>query len=89
MENYSQIYAINDMFDHISIHKPDWNDFYKLLGRKWFHNFPQIWTYDVILAPKMTQIWEFSPKMTYFDQIYAINDMFDHISVHKPDGNNF
>ena len=44
--------------------------------------------YDVILVPKMTQIWPFSPKMTYFDQIYAINDIFDQISIHKPDWNN-
>ena len=38
--------------------------------------FLQILTYDVIFVPKMTQCAQFSQKMTYFDQIYAINDIF-------------
>ena len=89
MTNFDQIYAINDMFDNISIHKPDWNHFWKLLGRKLFHHFPQISTYDVILGHKITQFLLFSPKMTYFNQIDPINDIFYHIFVHKPDWNNF
>ena len=56
--------------------------------RQLFYRFPQILTYDVILASKMTLFWPFSPKMTYFDQIYAIIDIFDQFSVHKPDWNN-
>jgi len=31
----------------------------------------------------------FSPKMTYFDQIYPINGIFHQIYVNKPDWNNF
>ena len=58
---------------------------FRNLGKTFFDHFPQILTRDVILAPKMTQLLPFSPKMTYFDQIYAINDIFDQISVHKPD----
>ena len=71
------------------VHKPDRNNFYKLLVIKCFDHFHQILTYDVILAPKMTQFWPFSPKITYFDQIDPINDIFDQIYVHKPDWNNF
>ena len=48
-----------------------------------------MWAYDAILVPKITENWPFSPKMTYFDQIYAINDIFDQISIPKPDWNNF
>ena len=44
-----------------------------------------MWAYDVILVPKMTQIW---PKMPYFDQIDPINDILDQIYAHKPDWNN-
>ena len=43
---------------------------------KIFSSHPKILTYDVILAPKMTQFWPFSPKMSYFDQISAVNDIF-------------
>ena len=32
---------------------------------------------------KMTQFGTFSQKMTYFDQIDPINDIFDHMYVHK------
>ena len=35
-------------------------------------------------GPKMTEFWTFSQKMTDFDQIDPINDIFDPISVHKP-----
>ena len=55
----------------------------------WNFHFPEIFTYDVIFAPKMTPLSPFSPKMTYFDQTYAIKDIFDKISVQKPDWNNF
>ena len=48
-----------------------------------------MWAYDVILVPKMTQIWPFSPKMTYFDQIYPINDILDQLYADKHDLNNF
>ena len=48
-----------------------------------------MWAYDVILVPKMTQIWLLSPKMTYIDQIDPINDILDQNYAHKPDWNNF
>ena len=59
MTYLDQIDPINDIFDHIPVHKPDWNNFYNPLGTKLFHHFPQISTYDVILAPKLTQFWPF------------------------------
>ena len=77
MAYFDQIDPIKDIVDQIYVLKPDWNNFYKLLGEKLFDNFPQILTYDVIFAPKMTLFWQFSPKMTYFDQIDPINDIFD------------
>ena len=55
MSYFYQIDPINDIFDQIYVHKPDWNTFYKLLEMKFCDNFHQILTYDVILAPKMTQ----------------------------------
>ena len=85
MTYFDQIYAINDIFDHISVHNPDLNNFWKLLVKKLFDHFPQILTYGGILAPKMSEFWTFSPKMTYFDQIYGNNDIFYQISFHKSD----
>ena len=41
--------------------------------QKLFHHFPQILTYGVILAPKMTIF----TKNYFFDQIKAVNDIFD------------
>ena len=38
---------------------------------------------------KITQFWTFLPKMTFFDQIDHIYDIFFYqISVHKPEWNN-
>ena len=65
MTYFDQIDPINDIFDQIYVHKPDWNNFYKILKKIFFHHFPQILTYDVILTPKMTKFWPFSPKMTW------------------------
>ena len=59
--------------------------FRNFLEIKYFDHFHQILTYDVILAPKMTQFGPFSPKMTYFDQSDPINGIFDQIYVHKHD----
>ena len=81
--------SINDIFDQIHAHEPDLNTFSNILEKKFVHHFPQFLTYDVILTPKMTQFWPFSQKMTYFDQMDPINDIFDKIYVHKPDWNNF
>ena len=89
MTYFDQIDPINDIFDQNYVHKPDWNNFYKLLVKKLFDQFSKILTYGVILAPKISEFWIFSPKMTYFDQIDPINDIFDQIYVHKPDWNNF
>ena len=54
-----------------------------------FDQFPQILTNNFIFAPKFTKFWRFSPKMTYFDYIDPINDIFDRIYVYRPDWNNF
>ena len=59
--------------------------FFRILDENFFHQFPQILTYDVIFTPKMRPFGTFSPKMTYFDQIDPINDNFYQIYVHKPD----
>ena len=53
-----------------------------------FFIFHKMLTYDVILAPKMSQFWPFPPKMTYFDQIDPINVIFDQSYVNKPDWRN-
>ena len=74
MTDFHQIGPINYMFDQIYVHKADWNIFLETFREKLFYHFPQILTYDVILATKMTQFWPFSPKMSYFDQIDPIND---------------
>ncbi len=42
-------------------------------------------SYLVIFGAKMTQYWQFSSKITYFDQIDPINDIFDQSYVNKPD----
>ena len=89
MTYFDQIDPINDIFDQIYVHKPDWNNFLKLLEMKFFDHIHQILTYYVILAPKMSQFGPFSPKMTYFDQIDPINDIFDQIYDDTPDWNNF
>ena len=44
MTYFYKIGPINDIFDQIYVHKPDWNNFYKLLEKKLFHHFPQILT---------------------------------------------
>ena len=87
MTYFDQIDPINGNFHQIYVHKSDGSNFYKLL--EIFGPFLQDFTYDVILAPKMTQFWPFSQKMTYFDPIDPINDIFDQIYVHKPYWNNF
>ena len=89
MTYFDKIGPINDYFHQIYVHKLDWTNFLKLLEKKIFDQFPQMSTYYVILAPKMTHFWPFSPKMTYFNQIDPINEMFDHISIHKTEWNNF
>ena len=89
---FDQIDPINYIFDQTFIDKPDWNNFYKLLGKKFFDHFSQILAYEVILAPEICQnepILTIFTKMTYFEQIEHINDIFYPISVHKPDWNNF
>ena len=59
--------------------------FYKYLVKIFFDYFPQILTYDVILTPKMSLFRPFPPKMTYFDQIDPINDIFHQSYGNKPD----
>ena len=55
MTYFDQIDSINDYFDQIYGHKPDWNNYRKLLVKKVFDHFLQILTYDVILATKLCQ----------------------------------
>ena len=88
MAYFDQIDPINDTFDQIYVHKPDLNNFKKLLQKKYLTSFPKFWPVAPFW-PKMTQFWPFSPKMTYLDQIDTINNIFDQIDVHKPDWNNF
>ena len=89
MTYFDQIDPINDIFDQSYVNKPDWHNVSKGLEQKCFDHFPQISTYDVILPPpKMTQYWPFSQKITYFDQIYPINDIFDQSYVNKLDWHN-
>ena len=78
-------------FSQIHPYRPPslWNNFSIFLVKKFVDHFPKIFTYVVIFTPKNEGIWEFSPKMTYFDEIDPINDYFDQIYVHKPDWNNF
>ena len=66
MTYFDQIDPINDIFDQSYVNKPDLHNVSKFLEENFVDHFPQILTYDVILAPKMSP---FSPKMTYFDQI--------------------
>ena len=40
MTYFDQIDPIHDTFDQIYVHKPDWNNFKKLLEKKIFDNFP-------------------------------------------------
>ena len=89
MAYFDTIYAINDIFDQVYVHKPVWNNFYKHLEINLADIFPKISTYAVIFTPKIEGIWDIFRKMTYFDQIDPINDYFDQIYVHKPDWNNF
>ena len=69
MTYFYQIDPINDYFGQFYVHKPDWNNFYKLLEKKLFYHFPQIVKYDVILAPKICQN---DPILTNFTN----NDLF-------------
>ena len=49
---FDQIGPINYIFAQIDVHKRDRNNFYNLLGKNYLTTFPQILTYDVLLAPK-------------------------------------
>ena len=62
---------------------------FEFFGEKIFWPLSQNLTSDVIFAPKMSQFGPFPPKITYFDQIDPINDIFYQIYVHKPNWNNF
>ena len=68
MSYFYQMDPIKDFFDQIYVHKPEWNKFSKHLENKFFDQFPQVLTYDVIFGAKMTQYWQFSLKMTYFSR---------------------
>ena len=69
MTYFDQIDPINDIFDQSYVNKPDWHNCSKFLEKKIFDHIPQILTYDVILTPKISLFWPFSPKMTYIGQI--------------------
>ena len=40
MTYFVQIDPINDTFDQIYVHKPEWNNFFKLLDKKIFDQIP-------------------------------------------------
>ena len=88
MTNFDQIDPINVIFHLIYVHKPVWNNFFKLLEIKFIGPFPQISTYDVIL-PQNDPILTIFSKNDIFWPISPINDIFDQISVHKLDWNKF
>ena len=78
----------NDFLSQIFLCWPPLEIFSKFLVKIFFAHFPKILTYDVMLTPKMSLFWPFSPKMTYFDQIDSINDVFVQSYVNKPDWHN-
>ena len=51
MTYFDQIDLINDIFDQNYLHKPDRNNFSKLLVKNFVDHFPQVLTYGVILPP--------------------------------------
>ena len=69
MTYFDQINPINDTFDQSYVNKPDWNNFWDSFKKNNFRPTPKILSYDVILAPKITNFDHFHQKMTYFDQI--------------------
>ena len=89
MTYFEKIDPINDIFDQIYVHKPDWNNFLDIFRENmvWIlsQNF-DIWGH---FGPKNDPILPCSPKMTYFDQIDPINDIFDQVYIHKSDWTNF
>ena len=87
MTYFDRIDPVNDLFDQIYVHKPDWNNFYKPLETNFLTTFPKFLP-AVSFGTKMTQILPFSPTITYFDQTYPINDVFDNIDDQKSDWNN-
>ena len=72
MTYFDQIDTINDTFDKSSVNKPDRNNFWDSFNKELFSCNHKIYTYDLILAPKMTQLGPFSQKMTYFDLKWPI-----------------
>ena len=51
------------------IHVDPPRKFFQIFEEKCFDHFPEILTYDVILAPKMSHFHQFSPKMTYLAKL--------------------
>ena len=64
------------------------NFFFLNFEKKSFPLFHQIFDLWRHFGPKNELFWPFSTKMTYFDQIDPINDIFDQSYVNKPDWHN-
>ena len=84
MTYFDQTDPINDIFHQIYLHKPDLNNFYKPLQKKYFDYFPECWPV-ASFWPQIDPILTIFTKKTYFDKIDHINDIFYQNYVHKPD----
>ena len=76
MTYFDQIDPINDIFDQIFVHKPDWNNFEKLFGKKLFYHFPTFWHMTSFWPPKWLK-FDQSPKITYFHVKLPISTKFN------------
>ena len=87
MAYFDQIDTINDTFHQSYVNNSEWNNFWD--GFKTiFSPHHKILTYDNMLAPKTSQFWAFSPRMTYFEKD-PVNQSFDQSYVNKPVWKNF
>ena len=80
---------INYIFDQIYVHKPDWNNFYKNLGKNYLTNFRKFLYMTSFWPPKWPNCDHFHQKWPILTKLTPINYIFDQIYVHKPDWNHF
>ena len=62
MSYFDQIDPINGIFDQTYVHKPDWNNFFKLLERNILPNFPKFWHMVLFRHPKWPNLGHFHQK---------------------------
>ena len=78
----------NGVFSENANRNPTPKFFFPKFWKKSFPLFHQIFDLWRHFGPKNELFWPFSTKMTYFDQIDPINDIFDQSYVNKPDWHN-